>query len=388
MALGKGAYLRSITSSHLLPSIHVGTELEGSSPPSVFIGSWNYPKVYAGPMIAPLHGDTRILDMPESWIPERRSQEEIISYRMSLVRGKLMQDVCELDSRFAGQLREIALSAGSIESEASFEQVPRGFSISEEQTSFGPSAGIERLEIESRAWDPKLEKIYYDTDLPAASAIASLHANGVPFTSIQKALSVGALGREASRKMVPTRWAITACDTTLGDRLLRDIRQHQVIDTVMVHRCSSLHNHYAVILLPTPWQYEWMEAFLHVTGTEELIFSDFEQNRGKRGYSSVGGCFYSCRMALLEALSREQKQAGAIVLREARKGYIPMGVFNVRENVRNAMLQPPDHFEDLTSALNSVGSGFQLPVSRFVDESSLLSDCLRMKQSRLPDFVR
>jgi hypothetical protein len=178
-----------------------------------------------------------------------------------------MQDVCELDSRFAGQLREIALSAGSIESEASFEQVPRGFSISEEQTSFGPSAGIERLEIESRAWDPKLEKIYYDTDLPAASAIASLHANGVPFTSIQKALSVGALGREASRKMVPTRWAITACDTTLGDRLLRDIRQHQVIDTVMVHRFSSLHNHYAVILLPTPWQYEWMEAFLHVTGT-------------------------------------------------------------------------------------------------------------------------
>lgn len=387
MTVGKGAYLRSITSSYRLPSIQVGTELEGSSPPSVFIGSWNYPKVYAGPMIAPLHGDTRILDMPESWIPERRSQEEIISYRMKLVRGKLLQDVRDLDCRFAEQLREIALSAGSIESEASFEHVPRGFSLSEEQTPFGPSAGIERLEIEFRSWDPKLEKLYNDTDLPAAQAITSLHAQGVPFTSIQKALSVGALGRGASRKMVPTRWAITACDTMLGDHLLKDIRQHQVIETVRVHRFSSLNNHYAVILLPTPWQYEWTEAFLHVAGKEELVFSDFERNRGKQGYSSVGGCFYSCRMALLEALSREQKQAGAIVLREARKGYIPMGVFNVRENVRNALLQPPEHFENLASALDSVGSGFQLPVSRFIDESTLLTDCLRMKQSRLSDFI-
>jgi len=154
-----------------------------------------------------------------------------------------------------------------------------------------------------------------------------------------------------------------------------------------VHRFSSLNNHYAVILLPTPWQYEWTEAFLHVAGKEELVFSDFERNRGKQGYSSVGGCFYSCRMALLEALSREQKQAGAIVLREARKGYIPMGVFNVRENVRNALLQPPEHFESLASALDSVGSGFQLPVSRFIDESTLLTDCLRMKQSRLSDFI-
>jgi hypothetical protein len=386
MAIGKGAYLRSITAPHNLPSIEVGTELEGSSPPSLFIGSWNYPKVYAGPMIAPFHGDTRILDMPESWIPEQRSQDEIISYRMSLVRGKLLQDVRNLESRFAEQLREIALSAGSIESEARFNQVPTGFSLSEEQTPFGPSAGLERLEIDVPRWDPNLEKTCHDTDLPAAEAIVSLHARGIPFTSIQKALSAGAMGRGESRKLVPTRWSITACDTTIGDHLLKDIRKNKVIDTVRVHRFSSLNNHYAVILLPTCWQYEWMEAFLHVAGTEELIFSDLERNRGKKEYSRVGGCFYSCRMAVLEALSREQKQAGAIVLREARKGYIPLGVFNVRENVRNALLQPPEQFEDLAGALAAVGPGFELPVSRFVGESSLLSDCLRHKQSRLSDF--
>lgn len=386
MAIGKGAYLRSITTSRHLPSVEVGTTIDGSSPPSLFIGSWNYPKVYAGPMIAPLHGDTRILDMPESWIPEQRSQDEIIAYRMSLVRGKLQQDVRELDGRFAEQLREIALSAGSIESEATFDQVPTGFSLSEEQTPFGPSAGIERLEIEAPKWDPSLERVYHDSDLCTADGIISLHAAGMPFSSIQKALSAGTMGRGKARKMVPTRWSITACDTTIGDHLLRDVRRHQLIDAVRVHRYSSLNNHYAVILLPTPWQYEWMEAFLHIAGTEELIFSDLEMNRGKREYSRVGGCFYSCRMAILEALSREQRQAGAIVLREARKGYVPMGVFNVRENVRNALRQPPEYHEDLAEALRAVAPVFQLPVSRFVGESSLLSDCLRQKQSRLSDF--
>ncbi len=386
MAIGKGAYLRSITASHRIPSVRVGTTIDGSSPPSLFIGSWNYPKVYAGPMIAPVHGDTRILDMPESWIPDQRSQEEIIAYRMSLVRGKLRQDVRDLDGRFAEQLREIALSAGSIESEATFDQVPTGYSLSEEQTPFGPSAGLERLEIESPKWDPNLERVYYDTDLSTAEGILRLHAAETPFTCIQKALSAGTLGRGKVRKLVPTRWSITACDTTIGDHLLTDVRRHQLIDTVRVHRFSSLHNHYVVILLPTPWQYEWMEAFHHVAGTEELIFSDFEHNRGKRDYSRVGGCFYSCRMAILEALSREQKQAGAIVLREAQRGYVPMGVFNVRENVRQAMQQPPEYFEDLRGALSAVGPGFQLPVSRFIGESSLLSDCLHQKQSRLSDF--
>ena len=387
MAIGKGAYLRSITSAHAIPSVNVGTRLDGSSPPSVFIGSWNYPKVYAGPMIAPLHGDTRILDMPESWIPEQRSQEEIISYRMSLVRGKLRQDVRELDTRFVEQLQEIALSAGSIESEARFNEIPTGFSLSEEQTPFGPSAGLEQLEIEPPKWDPQLEKIYHDTDLSAADAIVALHMHGVPFTSIQKALSAGAMGRGRSRKLVPTRWSITACDTTIGDHLMRDVRRHQLIDTVRVHQFSSLNNHYAVILLPTPWQYEWMEAFLHIAGTEELIFSDFEWNKGKKEYSRVGGCFYSCKMAVLEALSREQRQAGAIILREARRGYVPMGVFNVRENVRNALMQPPEHFEDLPAALAAVSQGFQLPVSRFAEVSTVLAASLRQKQLKLSDFL-
>jgi hypothetical protein len=120
--------------------------------------------------------------------------------------------------------------------------------------------------------------------------------------------------------------------------------------------------------MPTGWQYEWSEAFLHVLGNEELVFSDHEIRKKKTEYSHLGGCYYSCKMAVLEALAREQKQAGAIILREALHGYVPMGVFNVRENVRSAMLQPGQEFEDIKSALSHISQKFTLPMNRFVEE--------------------
>jgi DNA repair protein NreA len=324
--IGKGAYLRQLTASTMpMQSAPVGREIDGSTPPSVFIGSWNYPDVFAGPMVAPLHGDTAVMDQPEAWISGNKTQEEIIGYRLNLIRGKQQVNAADLDNRLVEKLREISLSGTSLESEIAFTSTPAGQSFSEEHTPFGPSAEIEHFAIEAGRWDRDLERAYYDTDLLAADAVMGLHREGIPFSSIQKAFSVGTMGQGRGRHLVPTRWSITACDTIIGNNLLSTVKKNPVIDTWRVHEFSSLHNHYAVILMPTGWQYEWSEAFLHVLGNEELVFSDHEGTRKKTTYSPLGGCYYSCKMAVLEALAREQEQAGAIILREALRGYVPMG---------------------------------------------------------------
>lgn len=385
--ISKSVYLKQLTASTLqMRSVDVGKEMEGSSPPSVFIGSWNYPDVYAGPMIAPQHGDTTIMDMPESWVAGNLTQEEIISYRLNLVRGKSMVNAADLSSRFVEKLQEISLSSSSIESEVAFSSIPTGTTFSEEHTPFGPSAAIERFEIECGRWDQKLEKVFYDTDLRSTEAVINLHRQDVPFSSIQKAFSVGTMGRDRNRHLVPTRWSITACDTIIGDRLLTDVKKNPVIDTWRVHRFSSLHNNYAVILMPTGWQYEWSEAFLKVLGNEDLVFSDHEGYKKKTEYSHLGGCYYSCKMAVLEALARQHEQAGAIILREAHRGYVPMGVFNVRENVRAAMRQPAQEFEGIRSALSHISEEFSLPMTRFIKEGELLKEIIRQRQCRLSDF--
>jgi hypothetical protein len=385
--ISKGSYLRQlispIQSRYVTPA---GKEITGSSPPSLFIGSQGYPHVYAGPLITCQHGDTAVMDTPESWIPQQKTQEEIIGFRLNLVRGKTRVSALDLNSRFIEKLQDIALSATSIESKAVFLSPLAGNSFSEDHTLFGPSGILERFETETTRWDRNLEKVYYDTDMNATEALVHLHENGVLFSTLQKAFSVGTMGSRKKRHLVPTRWAITACDSVIGDHLLSIVRNCPVIDTVRVHEFSSLHNHYAVILLPTAWEYEWSEAFFHVRGNEELVFSDYEGRKKKNGYSFLGGCYYTCRMAVLEALMKEKIQAGAIVLREATHGYVPMGVFNVRENIRNAMDLPPMEFDNIASALAHIAGGFSLPVYRFVEESVLLPAALQERQCTLHDF--
>ena len=41
---------------------------------------------------------------------------------------------------------------------------------------------------------------------------------------------------------------------------------------------------------------------------EELIFSDYETNAGKKEYSRVGGCYYTAKMAVLDYLLKIKKQ--------------------------------------------------------------------------------
>jgi len=386
MMIGKNAYLKRISSSARIPSLNVGRDLEGSTPPSVFIGSWNYPKVYAGPMIAPVHGDTRVMDTPEAWIPGGKTQEDILGFRMSLVRGKRPVLIDDLGSGYIGKLQEIALSSGSVESEVSFRESPRGFSLSDEHTPYGPSGSLERFDLGTMKVDRNLERVFHDGDRRASEAIIALHGENTPFSAIQKAFSCGTMGIGKRRRLVPTRWSITACDSMIADHLLREVRKNPVIDTCRIHESSTLSNRYAVLLIPTGWQYEWMEAFLHVLGSEEVVFSDHETGSGKTGYSTVGGCYYSCKMAVLEALAREGCQAGAIVFREAYRGYVPMGVFNVRENVRNAMRNRPLQFEDMKGAVAHISSRMKLPLRQFVEESTLLRQLMKTRQTTLSSF--
>lgn len=388
MITTKNAYLQKLTEQIQMKSVKVGKDLEGSTPPSVFIGRWSYPKVYAGPMMVGESGDTSIMDSPESWIGENKTQEDIINYRMNLVRGKHLIKITDLENPFVEKLQDISLASKSIDSEATFGKRPRGALLTEDSMPHGPSAVIERFDIDAVRWDKQLEKTFYDTDLNACEAVLNLHNKDVPFTAMQKAFSVGAIGTKNKRKLVPTRWSITACDSTLADLFLKDVRKFDIIDTYRVYEFGSLNNYYIIILTPTEWQYEWYEAFIQLIGKEELIFSDYETTTDKKEYSTVGGCYYTSKMAVLDALVKEKKQAGLIVLREAYEGYVPLGVFNVRENMKEAMLNPYKEFETLKDALRYAGTKLKIPISKYVKQGTLLNEMLHTKQTTLDMYFK
>ena len=152
----KNAYLEKLTEKIKMNSVDVGKDLDGSTPPSVFIGRWSYPKVYAGPMMVPQLGDTYIMDSPEQWIANNKSQEDIITYRMNLVRGKQLIDIKDVENPFVEKLQDISLASKSIDSEATFGSKPTGARFNEEITPHGPSAIIEKFDIDAVRWDKQL----------------------------------------------------------------------------------------------------------------------------------------------------------------------------------------------------------------------------------------
>jgi len=370
-----------------------GLDVDGASPPSVFIGRIGYPYVYAGPMVPPVHEDTSLMDIPELWFG--KSMDEIVGFRSMLVRGMHRVNVWRFGEagRIMEQTRELALSVDSVDVELALMKPPRrSLVLDDDIQPFGPSAPIRDLRVGNARWDHKIEKAYYDTDLKAVDAVKGLYSDSVMVTKIQRAFSVGAFGLEQNRRLVPTRWSITAVDDILSKNLREKVKTHPEINEYRVYESRYLDNIFEVLMLPQAWSYEAMEAWYpgtiwNPTGKSVMIYGDWEGFEGRTTYASIGGCYYAARLAVCELLEKERRQATVIVLREAHPGYImPVGVWQVRENVRNAMRHAPFKFRTLDEALMHVSNQFQIPLSRWIQNSKLLQDALCQK--RLTEYFR
>ncbi|MCJ7606444.1 MAG: Nre family DNA repair protein [Thermoplasmata archaeon] len=366
-------------------------DIDGSSPPSVFVGRMGYPSVSIGPMIPPFHGDTMLLDTPEKW--QGLSIDDIIDFRSSLVRGMHRVDVGDVENsnRLVVQTRELALAESPPDVDAEFSRRPHGhITVDDDVQPFGPSAPLQKFDLSNFRFDRRLEKVFYDTDLTARDAVVALHKDGMLLSQIQRAFSVGAFGMARRRRFVPTRWSITAVDSQLGLDMLKRTKVSPTIDEYRIYETVSLDNRWIILMMPTSWRYELIEAWYprtawNPTGTRIAMMSDHEFHDGRRTYASIGGCYYAARMAVNELLTSERRQAGVCIMREAHPGYIlPVGVWNVRENVRAALRAKPRRFDTLRSAMGHASTVMDIPMSRWVRSSAILKDA--MYQRRIDDM--
>jgi|Deesub1362B_J571_1020462.scaffolds.fasta_scaffold00017_27 hypothetical protein len=366
-------------------------KIQGSTPPSVFVGRIGYPKVYVGPLIPPFHGDTAFLDTPETWIG--RGLEDIVNFRSTLVRGKfpVSADQPLRGGSLFEKLQEMALAARPVDAEALFAQKPQGaIVLSDEVQPFGPSAPLRAFWLSNVHADRVVEKCYYDDDLKAGEAVLQLYRDGVPVSKIQRCFSLGMFGDKGRRRVVPTRWSITAVDEAISLSLLREVRRYPPVGEYRVYAFKNLDNIFTAIFLPEAWSFEWIEAWFPGTvwnpqGREPELMGDYEGFRGRTTYADVGGCYYAARLAAAEALSRERRQAKVLILREIRNGYLlPVGVWNVRESVRQALKTQPHKFASFLEALDFAMRNLSVPLKAWLPRSVILRQALF--QRKLADF--
>jgi len=360
-------------------NLFTSDSLDGSSPPSVFVGSYGYPKVSVGPMVPPMHGDTTLLDSPELWVG--KSLEEIVNFRLSLIRGIKNIPINEPNGRYIENLHEVAMSSRPIDSELQFYKNPKpAVSIDGESAPFGPVGEVSSAKFSSTSSDKSIQHAYYDHDLKAQDAVVSLYNRGIEISKIQKCFSVGMFGKK--RKLVPTKWSITATDSIIAESLVSEILEFDLIDSCRVFSHDHLGNLFSVVLFPHRWLFENQEAW-H-TGNGIGFGSDIEDAKGIDHPPVTAGAFFAAKLGVAEYLLEKKYQASALVLREIRPEYaVPVGVWQIREAIRSAMKNEPYIAENFDDGVTFAAKRMSVSKSEWLSKGDMLS---MLKQKSISDF--
>lgn len=358
-----------------------GDSIFGASPPAIFVGSYGYPRISAGPLIPPLakENEALLLEDPSAWGDMRI--EDIISMRSRMVRANTnlhVKDARSKENPLLVKAQELALSRKPVDTEAWFFKAPKQeLKFDAVLTPMGPSGLMKDFELtENPAVPKKVDYLVYDTDALAKDAITELLKSDVSTEHITRLFSIGLLGKE--RKIVPTRWSITAVDDMAGKELADRVRDFPWVSDIKLFSATHFGNHFEVLILPRAYSFELIEIWLPRTvwsGESSWIGEDGEGLDGKKGYSPLAGGYYAARLPVLEYLTEIKRQASVFVLREITPDYwVPLGVWVVREGMRKTLQSPPKIFESLDAAVSDLAGRVRTPKMEWTQQAKLLSD--------------
>lgn len=389
--------LKIVLANLQIKSLITSNEIFGSSPPAIVVGEDQYPNINAGILLPPETGDTMIFDAPKAWYQQRMGLEDIFQYRISLVNAKkrFENTSARNPDKYLGMIQEIAASSLSLDTEVTLKNKPRiALYFDPHAPPYGPTGLLEKARItENPKIERKVDYVTSDTDLKAVKGVNILYKEGYDVYHISKILSVGLLGLKIQRKLVPTKWSITATDSIIINNLLKEVKHYNLINEFRIYEGNYLGNYFEIILVPTQWMFEQIE--MAVAGgpwtqgrKEPIITTDYEFYWGRKTYAeNVAGGYYAAEVAVLDFLESIKRQAGVLIVREIRpEYYAPIGVWKVREIVRDALKKKPIIVENINEAIRRIDTLFMTKSSTWKKYSKILDSIYNQK--KLSQFIK
>ena len=371
------------------PKLH----FSGKSAPELFVGRIGYPYINSG-ILAPSENDNiSNFATAEEWSKNNFSVANILRLRGQLIYGK---SKIHIKLKTKGQklravLNELALSSKPVSTEIFLKEKPTiqftSDSVFRPMTNPAP---IKKAILEENPTVPKkVDYLTSDYDVKATTAIKELYKSNIKVDHLQKLLSIGLLGTKIKRKMVPTRWSITATDDTISKQQLEKIRYFPELNQITLFSGNFLGNYIEALLLPGHFAFEAIEAWMagnFYAGEETQFSQDYESFKGRTKYAfNVTGGYYAMRLPLTEHLTKIKRQATVLIFREIRpEYYAPLGVGIVRETTRRAFKNQPQHFDTIEDALKNIQTRISIPTEQIKQKSWLLKNY--GKQKTLKDF--
>ncbi len=384
-----------------VPHLKVNKEFKENffgSAPAPFIGRFGYPNVNIGVLSPQFSGEMAHYDSPRLWSKGNFDIGQIASMRYGLVNSRSQANIKEVykKERFLGIVQEVGMAKNAAELEVSLKKKPQlQFQPEKEIIPFGPQAEILKARITANTKiDSRIERAVSDTDLKAAPAITSLYQKGFEESALNKLISVGCLGLGKNRRLVPTRWSITAVDDTIGKQLIKEIKDLQ-LGEYQAYFGGGWGNYYLLLFFPEVWSYELFETYLgHKVNSwskEGNFYStDYEGYQGRKAYAEeCAGGYYTVRLAILEKMKELKRQGSCLALRFITPEYnIPLGVWVTREATRKALAEKGITFSEESLMLHYarilIRKKFGFELDELLKESRLLDKA--KKQMKLGDF--
>jgi hypothetical protein len=370
------------------------SKLDTASPPSVFIGSkLRYPLVNVG-IMSPLErdDDAWIYDDEKYWADNDFEISDVLHLRNSLLNSRFQSKVTDtrLNKKFVNLAQEIAIASKPVDVEIELKNRLR-FKREKDRvlTPHGLRAGLKQAKVTSNVKvDRHVDKAIND-EIKANEAIKMLYTKNFNEYALNKILSVGVLGLKKNKRLVPTRWSITATDDMLGKHLWKNVREYKWIEDYELHFGEFMGNSYLIMFFPGVWSYELFELYLPGSSwnpTKEIKAStDMEGFHGRKKYAfnTVGG-YYAARLPILEYLNKIKRQASVLAIRiEGPSYWAALGVWVVRESVKKAMAKKGMKFdsrEELIESAKKIGKiKYNFDYGDIIQRSQLLK---QMKTQR------
>lgn len=355
---------------------------------SPFVGRFGYPNVNIG-ILAPAErsDDSWLYDAPKFWSSENFEIPKIVDFRSSLLNSRDNVNIRK-KIKLIEISQDIAMSSKPVDVDIQLKEKPRfQLNLDSRMAPTGPNAKLKKASLtENPKIHTKVYKVFDDIDLKAQDAVNYLFENNFDENFLSKLLSVGTLGLKKDRKLVPTRWSLTATHDIIGKHLIAQIKNNNTIDYAAFFG-GYLGNYYLILCFPEIWSYELFEMYVKSPNCT----TDYESYNGRKNYAEqTSGGYYTVRMGILEKLKEIKKQSTVLALRFITDDYtMPLGVWVTLEATRKAMNSKPIQFSSkelmLEFAKKVALKKFNYNIDKILEKSILLKSI--KQQSKLIKFI-
>ncbi|MCK4996845.1 hypothetical protein KAS08_00950 [Candidatus Pacearchaeota archaeon] len=363
------------------PKLH----FSGKSAPELFVGRIGYPYINSGILTPQDNDNVSNFATAEEWSKSNFSIANVLRLRGQLIYGKSKSHI-KIDDRLKSVTKELALSSKPVSTEIFLKRKPTmEFTPDSVFRPMTNPAPIKKAILEENVKvSKKVDYLTSDYDVKATDALKELYKSNTKVDHLQKLLSIGLLGKKIRRRMVPTRWSITATDDTISKQHLEKIRFYPEINQIMLFSGNFVGNYIEALLLPGYFTFDAIEAWKagnFYVGDKTVISQDYESFKGRTKYASnITGGYYAMRLPLTEYLEKIKRQATVFIFREIRaEYYAPLGVGVVRETARRTFKNEPKYFDSIDDAIKNMQTRIDINMEDIRKESWVLNNYGKQK---------